>query len=150
MKRVRSALVGVVATGADLVEAREVGVDLDVVAPDGVVEAEGEGEGEFEQRAQGGEPGRLRVDRIPAKAKRTSDPVHLMRLFGLSARTAMHYLRDAHPERPGPGVRCWAWTCAAEPHRMRPVTAPADRSCYVLPSALVIGVTTEYERSSHQ
>ncbi|MBT2394070.1 hypothetical protein J7E87_32850 [Streptomyces sp. ISL-1] len=53
-------------------------------------------------RSLGLQAGRLRVDRILDEAEHTSDPVHLMRQFGLSAHTAMHYLRDAHPERTGP------------------------------------------------
>ncbi|MGW8879260.1 hypothetical protein [Streptomyces mirabilis] len=46
----------------------------------------------------------LRVDRILDEAKHTRDPVHLIRLFGLSPVTAMKYLRAAHPAgtRPDP------------------------------------------------
>jgi hypothetical protein len=44
-------------------------------------------------------PGRLWTDRILDEAARTADPVHLIRLCGLSAATAIKYLRIAHPER---------------------------------------------------
>lgn len=47
---------------------------------------------------------RLRVDRILDEAKHTADPLHLVRLFGISPITAMRYLRAAHPGglRPDP------------------------------------------------
>ncbi|WP_157620387.1 hypothetical protein [Saccharothrix sp. NRRL B-16348] len=41
----------------------------------------------------------LRRDRILDEAVETVDPVHLMRLFGLSPATAMTYVRTAHPDR---------------------------------------------------
>jgi hypothetical protein len=44
-------------------------------------------------------PNRLRTDRILHEAAVTADPVHLIRLFGLSVKTAMRYLRSAHPDR---------------------------------------------------
>ncbi|MET7484486.1 hypothetical protein [Streptomyces sp. NPDC005538] len=46
----------------------------------------------------------LRADRILDEAKHTRDPLHLIRLFGLSPITAMKYLRAAHPAgtRPDP------------------------------------------------
>lgn len=44
-------------------------------------------------------PSRLRIDRILHEAAVTADPVHLIRLFGLSVKTAMRYLRSAHAER---------------------------------------------------
>jgi hypothetical protein len=46
----------------------------------------------------------LRTDRILDEAKHTRDPLHLMRLFGISALTAHKYLRAAHPAgtRPDP------------------------------------------------
>jgi hypothetical protein len=44
-------------------------------------------------------PSRLRQDRILDEARHTADPVHLMRVFGISAATAMKYLYAAHPER---------------------------------------------------
>jgi site-specific recombinase XerD len=44
-------------------------------------------------------PSRLRQDRILDEARHTADPIHLMRLFGLSAKPAMHYVQAAHPER---------------------------------------------------
>ena len=44
-------------------------------------------------------PSKLRQDRILDEAGRTADPVHLMRVFGLSAKPAMNYVQAAHPER---------------------------------------------------
>jgi len=44
-------------------------------------------------------PGKLRRDRILDEASHTADPVHLMRVFGISAKTAMTYVQAAHPER---------------------------------------------------
>jgi hypothetical protein len=44
-------------------------------------------------------PSRLRQDRILDEARHTADPVHLMRVFGISAATAMKYVYAAHPER---------------------------------------------------
>jgi hypothetical protein len=41
----------------------------------------------------------LRRDRILDEARVTADPVHLMRVFGISATTAMRYVYAAHPER---------------------------------------------------
>jgi integrase len=42
---------------------------------------------------------KLRQDRILDEAKHTADPVHLMRVFGIGARTAMKYVYAAHPEK---------------------------------------------------
>jgi hypothetical protein len=44
-------------------------------------------------------PSKLRQDRILDEARHTADPVHLMRVFGITARTAMKYVYTAHPER---------------------------------------------------
>ena len=44
-------------------------------------------------------PSRLRQDRILDEAAHTADPVHLMRVFGLTAKPAMRYVQAAHPER---------------------------------------------------
>jgi site-specific recombinase XerD len=44
-------------------------------------------------------PSRLRRDRILDEAAHTADPVHLIRVFGISAKTAMTYIQAAHPER---------------------------------------------------
>jgi site-specific recombinase XerD len=44
-------------------------------------------------------PGKLRRDRILDEASHTADPVHLMRVFDISAKTAMTYIQAAHPER---------------------------------------------------
>jgi Phage integrase, N-terminal SAM-like domain len=44
-------------------------------------------------------PSKLRQDRILDEAKHTADPVHLMRVFGLTAKPAMYYVQAAHPER---------------------------------------------------
>ena len=41
----------------------------------------------------------LRQDRILDEARHTADPVHLMRVFGLTAKPAMHYVQASHPER---------------------------------------------------
>ncbi|AKH86155.1 hypothetical protein AA958_32480 [Streptomyces sp. CNQ-509] len=41
----------------------------------------------------------LRQDRIRDEALEVDDPLHLMRLFGISSQTAMRYLTAAHPER---------------------------------------------------
>jgi site-specific recombinase XerD len=41
----------------------------------------------------------LRTDRVLDEARHTADPVHLMRLFGLSATTAMNYVATAHPDQ---------------------------------------------------
>jgi site-specific recombinase XerC len=44
-------------------------------------------------------PSSLRQDRILDEARHTADPVHLMRVFGISDTTAMKYVCAAHPER---------------------------------------------------
>jgi hypothetical protein len=41
----------------------------------------------------------LRTDRILDEARYTADPVHLMRVFGISDGTALRYVYTAHPER---------------------------------------------------
>jgi hypothetical protein len=41
----------------------------------------------------------LRMDRIFDEARATADPVHIMRLFAISAATAMRYVATAHPDR---------------------------------------------------
>lgn len=41
----------------------------------------------------------LRTDRVLDEARHTADPVALMRLFGLSATTAMNYVTAAHPDK---------------------------------------------------
>ena len=38
-------------------------------------------------------------DRILAEAATTEDPLHLMKVFGLSVTTAVKYVKAAHPER---------------------------------------------------
>lgn len=43
----------------------------------------------------------LRQDRILHEAHQTADPVHLMKLFGISATTAVRYVYTAHPEKTG-------------------------------------------------
>jgi integrase len=43
-------------------------------------------------------PARLRQDRL-LEARHTADPVHLVRVFGISETTAMHYVYTAHPGR---------------------------------------------------
>ncbi len=49
-------------------------------------------------------PGQLREDRLLDEAKETADPVHLMRVFGVSSATAIRYVAAAHPAdiRPDP------------------------------------------------
>ena len=44
-------------------------------------------------------PSQLRQDRILDEARHTADPVHLMRVFGITATPAMRYVHAAHPER---------------------------------------------------
>ena len=48
-------------------------------------------------------PSQLRQDRILDEARHTADPVHLMRVFGLSSHPAMKYIQAAHPDR-GPAM----------------------------------------------
>ncbi|PRY02556.1 hypothetical protein [Allonocardiopsis opalescens] len=50
-------------------------------------------------RPLGLSPSKLRQGRILDEARRTADPVHLMRVFGIAAQTAMEYIATAHPER---------------------------------------------------
>jgi hypothetical protein len=50
-------------------------------------------------RPLGMNPSQLRADRILDEARHTADPVHLMRVFGISDTTAMKYLYTAHPAR---------------------------------------------------
>jgi hypothetical protein len=40
-------------------------------------------------------PGQLRRDRILDEARHTADPVHLMTVFGIGAKTAMTYVQAA-------------------------------------------------------
>jgi hypothetical protein len=46
-------------------------------------------------------PVRLRQDRIPDEARHTADPVHLVRVFGINAATAMAYVQAAGVSSPG-------------------------------------------------
>jgi hypothetical protein len=48
-------------------------------------------------------PSLVRQDRILDEARHTADPVHLMRVFGLTAHPAMKYIQAAHPDR-GPSM----------------------------------------------
>lgn len=41
----------------------------------------------------------LRIDRLLDEARHSADPVHMMRLFGISPATALKYVSAAHPER---------------------------------------------------
>ena len=50
-------------------------------------------------RPLGISPSKLRQDRILDEATHTADPIHLMRVFGIAAATAMRYVYAAHPER---------------------------------------------------
>lgn len=53
-------------------------------------------------RKLGMQPRRLRIVRLPDEAHETADPVHLMRVFGISDTTALKYVGAAHPHRSGP------------------------------------------------
>ncbi|UXY26070.1 hypothetical protein [Streptomyces sp. HUAS TT20] len=53
-------------------------------------------------RRLGIQPRTLRIDRLLDEAHETADPVHLMRVFGISDTTALKYVRAAHPHRFGP------------------------------------------------
>lgn len=44
----------------------------------------------------------VRADRILDEARESEDPVHLVRVFGISVTTAMKYIHTAHPHRGGP------------------------------------------------
>ncbi|HET6187345.1 MAG TPA: hypothetical protein VFE59_10115 [Trebonia sp.] len=44
-------------------------------------------------------PDRLRQDRILDEARHTADPVHLVRIFGITESTAINYVHAAHPGR---------------------------------------------------
>lgn len=44
----------------------------------------------------------LRQDHILYEAAEGADPLRLMRLFGITEKTAMHYVGSAHPERTSP------------------------------------------------
>jgi hypothetical protein len=44
-------------------------------------------------------PDRLRQDRILDEARHTADPVHLVRVFGITESTAIYYVHAAHPGR---------------------------------------------------
>lgn len=44
-------------------------------------------------------PSSVRQDRILDEARQTADPVHLMHVFGLTAKPAMKYIQAAHPDR---------------------------------------------------
>jgi hypothetical protein len=44
-------------------------------------------------------PDRLRQDRILGEARHTADPVHLVRVFGITENTAIYYVHAAHPGR---------------------------------------------------
>jgi hypothetical protein len=48
------------------------------------------------------QPRTLRIDRLLDEAHETADPVHLMRVFGISDTTAFKYVKAAHPHRFGP------------------------------------------------
>ncbi|MFD3517407.1 hypothetical protein [Streptomyces sp. NPDC058657] len=50
-------------------------------------------------RRVGHQAGRLRRDRILDEARHNTDPLNLVRLFGIQPRTALTYLHAAHPGR---------------------------------------------------
>lgn len=41
----------------------------------------------------------FRQDRILDEARHTADPVHLVRVFGITESTAIYYVHAAHPGR---------------------------------------------------
>ncbi|MEU8548883.1 hypothetical protein AB0C81_18135 [Streptomyces roseoverticillatus] len=43
------------------------------------------------------QPRQLRIDQILDEAHEIADPVHLMRVFGITDTTAMKYVKAAHP-----------------------------------------------------
>lgn len=47
----------------------------------------------------GARPARLRQDRILGEAHHTADPVHLVRVLGITENTAINYVHAAHPGR---------------------------------------------------
>lgn len=51
----------------------------------------------YQFRFTGLNPQRIWTDRILDEARDTADPIHLMRVFGLSATTAVKYVQAAHP-----------------------------------------------------
>jgi hypothetical protein len=53
----------------------------------------------YQFRFTGLNPQRIWTDRILDEARDTADPIHLMRVFGLSATTAVKYVQAAHPDR---------------------------------------------------
>ncbi|GAA1233947.1 hypothetical protein GCM10009665_25290 [Kitasatospora nipponensis] len=50
-------------------------------------------------------PRQVRIDRIFHEAQLTADPLHLIRLFGISEVTAVRYVQAAHPERTAKPLR---------------------------------------------
>lgn len=44
-------------------------------------------------------PSQLRIDRILDEARHSADPIHFIRVFGISESTAMRYIYTTHPER---------------------------------------------------
>lgn len=44
-------------------------------------------------------PSMFRQDRILDEARHTADPVHLVRVFGITESTAIYYVHAAHPGR---------------------------------------------------
>ncbi|MFC9616650.1 hypothetical protein [Streptomyces sp. NPDC056938] len=50
-------------------------------------------------------PRRVWADRVLDEARHTADPVHLVRLFGISPNIAVKYVHAAHPDRALPRIR---------------------------------------------
>ena len=50
-------------------------------------------------------PRQLWTDRVLDEARRTEDPVHLVRVFGLIPHTAVRYVDAAHPDKASPRIR---------------------------------------------
>jgi hypothetical protein len=74
-------------------------------------------------------PVRLRQDRILDEARHTADPVHLIRVFGITESTAINYVHAAHPGRQSghPQVTMKPAPCACQ-SPARSVTAARRRS----------------------
>jgi len=74
-------------------------------------------DGEFRKpfRQRGLTAQQTRQDRIRDEARHTTDPVHLMRLFGITASTAMNYIYAAPPRT---AVRCYAMSMNEPPEML--------------------------------
>lgn len=57
---------------------------------------------------------KLRQDPLLDEARQTADPAGMIRVFGISAATAMRYIATAHPERRSALLR---WVCTDDGER---------------------------------